>query len=225
MWKNPNKLQLAWVLHRRPYQDTGLILELFTSQHGRTGAVMRGGRKHQLLQPFQPLLVELAGYGDLLRLQQCEAASPAVPLVKQQLYCGLYLNELLVRMLFRHDKQPRLLAAYADALQAISQDTVAMDVVLRRFELLLLAELGYAVEFTLDAQAQPIQSARRYRWQGENGWLLSAEGWLGAHLLAIAEEQWTPEVRRCARDIMRTILAPHLGSKPLRSRSLFQTFK
>lgn len=222
MWKNPNNLQLAWVLHRRPYQDTGLILELFTSSHGRAGAVARGGRKHQLLQPFQPLLVGLAGQGDLLRLQHCELASAPVPLIKQQLYCGMYLNELLVRMLYRHDKQPRLLVAYADALQAISQHTEAMDIVLRRFELLLLAELGYAVEFTQDAEAKPIQRNCRYAWEGERGWSLAPHGWQGEHLLAIAQEQWTPEVRRTARDIMRTMLAPHLGNKPLQSRQLFQ---
>src|SRR5699024_10333429 len=188
MWKNPNSLQLAWVLHRRPYQDTGLILELFTSQYGRAGAVARGGRKHQLLQPFQPLLVELAGQSDLLRLQHCEPASPPVPLIKQQLYCGIYLDELLVRILYRHDKQPHLLAAYADALQAISQRTESMDVVLRRFELLLLAELGYAVQFTHDADARPIQSSGRYVWQGEQGWHLATQAWLGEHLLDIASE-------------------------------------
>lgn len=223
MWKNPNKLQLAWVLHRRPYQDTGLILELFTSQHGRVGAVARGGRKQQLLQPFQPLWVELAGQSDLLRLQQCEAASSPIPLAKQQLYCGMYLNELLVRLLYRHDKQPILLAAYADALEAISNNTGTMDVVLRRFELLLLEELGYAVDLSNDANDYPLQPASYYVWKEGQGWLLAAQGWLGGHLLAMGQEQWTPEARRTARNIMRMILAPHLGAKPLQSRSLFQT--
>src|SRR5699024_11853224 len=128
-------------------------------------------------------------YTTLFRSQHCEPASPPVPLIKQQLYCGIYLNELLVRILYRHDKQPHLLAAYADAVQAISQRTESMDVVLRRFELLLLAELGYAVQFTHDADARPIQSSGRYVWQGEQGWHLATQGWLGEHLLAIASEQ------------------------------------
>ncbi len=222
MRTNPNHLQLAWVLHRRPYQDTALILELFTSQHGRVGAVARGGRKQPLLQPFQPLLVQLGGGGELLRMQKYEAASAAVPLKKQQLYCGLYLNELLVRLLFRHEKQPRLLEAYADALEALSQEQEAMDVVLRRFELLLLAELGYGVHFTHDAQGNPLQEQHCYAWQPEQGWVLHKEGWRGEHLLAIAQEQWRPEVRRTARNVMRTLLAPYLGPKPLLSRTLFQ---
>lgn len=218
-----NSLQLAWVLHRRPYQDTGLLLELFTSQHGRVGTIVRGGRKNQLLQPFQPLFVELTGQGDLLRLQQCEVANPPVLLVKQQLYCGIYLNELLMRLLYRHDRQPALLAAYADALQALSENRKALDIILRRFELHLLAELGYAVDFSHDSAGDPIIKTARYSWRGEQGWCITSNGWLGSHLLALATEQWTPEARRAARDIMRTILAPHLGQKPLRSRELFQT--
>lgn len=225
LWVMPitrNSLQLAWVLHRRPYQDTGLLLELFTSQYGRVGAIARGGRKIQLLQPFQPLLVELVGQGDLLRLQQYEVASSPVSLVKQQLYCGVYLNELLMRLLYRHDQQPALLAAYADALQALSGSSDTLDIILRRFELCLLAELGYAVDFTHDSTGQPIIATARYSWLGEKGWCIAAEGWLGSHLLALVTECWTPETRRAARDIMRIILAPHLGHKPLRSRELFQ---
>lgn len=217
-----NSLQLAWVLHRRPYQDTGLLLELFTSQYGRVSAIVRGGRKIQLLQPFQPLLVELTGQGDLLRLQQCEVASPPVLLVKQQLYCGVYLNELLMRLLYRHDRQPTLLAAYADALQALSENSDTLDITLRRFELHLLAELGYAVDFSHDSAGHPIIGTARYSWLSEKGWCISSEGWFGSHLLALAAERWTPETRRAARDIMRTILSPHLGHKPLRSRELFQ---
>src|SRR5699024_702976 len=111
----------------------------------------------------------------------------------------------------------------ADSLQAISQRTESMGVVWRRFELLLLAELGYAVQFTHDADARPIQSSGRYVWQGEHGRHLATQGWWAEHLLAIASEHWSLEVRRVARDIMRIILARHLGNKPLQSRQLFQS--
>lgn len=223
MWTTNQRLQLAWVLHRRAYQDTGLILELFTSQYGRVGAVARGGRKNPLLQPFQPLLVQLQGQGELLSLRQHEAADQAVRLTGSALYCGIYLNEVLLRLLHRHDKQTALLGPYADTLEALARQAQPADVVLREFELLLLAELGYAVDFRYDAQGQAILPTQRYAWYTELGWQQASTGWCGEDILALGERQWTETTRRAGRDILRAILAPYLGHKPLHSRQLFLT--
>jgi|SRR5699024_597003 len=221
MWITNNNLQLAWVLHRRAYQDTGLIVELFTSQQGRVGVVARGGRKNPLLQPFQPLLVQLQGQSDLLQLRQFEAADKAVPLMGTALYCGIYLNEVLLRLLHRHDRHTALLAPYADALEALAQQQQPADVVLREFELLLLSELGYAVDFRHDAEGRVILPSQHYAWYTELGWQPAQAGWRGEDILALGERRWTVATRRAARDMLRAILAPYLGHKPLHSRQLF----
>src|SRR5699024_10029624 len=221
MWTANSNLQLAWVLHRRAYQDTGLILELLTSQYGRVGVVARGGRKNPLLQPFQPLLVQLHGRGDLLSLRHYEAAAGAVALTGTALYCGIYLNELLLRLLHRHDKQPALLTPYANALEALAEKEQPPDVILREFELLLLAQLGYAVDCSHDAQGQALQTAQRYAWYAEIGWQPAQQGWLGEDILALGQRQWSASTRRAARDMLRAILASHIGDKPLQSRQLF----
>ena len=63
-------LEPAWVLSQRPYGNSGKLLELFTLNQGRLGAVARGvhrkahgGQTAHLLQPFQPLLVATRGRG------------------------------------------------------------------------------------------------------------------------------------------------------------------
>lgn len=218
-----SNLQIAWVLHRRPYKDTGLIVELLTSQNGRVGVVARGGRKNHLLQPFQPLLVQLRGAGDLRTLHSVEPAQAAINLTGEYLYCGIYLNELLVRLLERHYPQTELITFYADALEELANGALPKDVILRQFELALLAQLGYAIDFTHDAAGNELASEQRYGWVAEQGWLAHSTGFLGAHLLAIGQQQWHAEVRKTAKNAMRIILAPHLGHQPLRSRQLFST--
>jgi len=53
------ELEAAFVLHRRPYRETSLILDFLTLNHGRLSAVARGagraGNRWQAeLQPFNP---------------------------------------------------------------------------------------------------------------------------------------------------------------------------
>ncbi|HYQ92513.1 MAG TPA: DNA repair protein RecO, partial [Candidatus Competibacteraceae bacterium] len=108
-------LQPAFVLHRRPYRDTSLLLEAWTLEQGRLGLVARGVRTHRsrwqgLLQPFQPLLLSGSGKGELLTLTVAEEAGrPLSPLPARWL-SGLYVNELLLRLLPRHDPHPGLFA-------------------------------------------------------------------------------------------------------------------
>ena len=61
-------LQSSFVLHRRPYRDTSLLLEVFSQEYGRLGLVARGAvsprsRWKGLLQPFAPLLLSWSGAG------------------------------------------------------------------------------------------------------------------------------------------------------------------
>lgn len=125
------KLAPAFVLHGRPYQETSLLLTLFTQHHGKVAAIARGVRKARsktagLLSPFLPLLVTLRGKGELLHLQTLEAATDASyigvgrQLRGRALFYGMYINELLVRLLHRYDPCPRLYEYYREALAALA---------------------------------------------------------------------------------------------------------
>ena len=66
--------QPAFILHRRPYRDSSLLLEAFSRESGRLGLVAHGAassrsRLKGVLQPFTPLLLSWSGDGDLLYLR------------------------------------------------------------------------------------------------------------------------------------------------------------
>src|ERR1700675_5081227 len=146
--------QPAFVLHAHPYRETSLIVEAFTADYGRVALVARGAKRPRselrgVLQAFQPLTLSWAGGGELKTLIRAEWRS-GLPLVSgSALLCGFYLNELLLKLLPREDAHPQLFNDYQDALARLAAGA-DQATVLRRFELRLLAELGYALPLTHD---------------------------------------------------------------------------
>ena len=228
-------LQPAYVLHSRPYRDSSAILEVFTAEHGRISIIgkgtrrrSRGGSDAALLQPFTPLLLSFSGRAELKTLTQVEPAGAPLGLRGDRLYSGLYLNELLVRLLHRHDPHPALFAAYGESLGALAT-AVAVDPVLRRFELGLLHDLGYS--FPLDTEGQGGESLREDAWYhydpelglvASNGPDPARAAYLGRDLLRAAHGDFEGDARTAAKRLMREALAVHLGGTPLRSRELFR---
>ncbi|MEZ5570081.1 MAG: DNA repair protein RecO [Halioglobus sp.] len=232
-------LQPAYILHSRPYRDSSLLLEAFTPEHGRISLAARGARRRSrggshsaLLRPFVPLLLSFSGRGELKSLVATEAAGSAPALLGDRLFSGLYLNELLVRLLHRHDAHPQLFAAYSDAL---AQLPVAepMEGVLRRFELSLLTELGYSFDIAVDCRSgDAMQADRWYCYEPGHGLTAlpaqaspAADAYAGADLLAIAAGDLCGSARVACKRLLREALAEYLGQAPLRSRDLFQRAK
>ena len=119
-------LQPAYVLHSRPYRDSSALLEVLTPEHGRISLVARGVRNRSRrgsgaaqLQPFVPLLLSFTGRGELKTLTAKETVGAAISLRGERMFSGLYINELLVRLLHRHDPHPQLFALYGQTLEAL----------------------------------------------------------------------------------------------------------
>ncbi|MEQ3637543.1 DNA repair protein RecO [Alcanivorax sp.] len=216
-------LQAAWLIHRRPFRNTSLTVDLFLPELGRVGAVVRGGRKDPLLAPFTPLWVELKPSGDLYSLRACEPRGSRVLLRGKALYCGFYLNELLTRLLHRDDPNPAIWPLYEQALSDLLTDT-ALDITLRQFELAALEEIGYGVSLELDVQGDEVEPDACYQLNPEQGLVRVETGpsYQGADLLAICQGDWHPAARKAALHLCRHLLAPHLGKRPLKSRELFR---
>jgi DNA repair protein RecO (recombination protein O) len=164
----------GYVLHTYPYRETSLILQAWTEKHGRLGLVAKGARRpksasRSLLLPFQPLMLDWFGRGELKTLKNAEPAGAALPLAGQSLLSAFYLNELLLKLTTREDPHEGLFAAYDEAIGALrdlSRDKSAamgpaIEPVLRRFELRLLQELGYAVELAREAGTHAAVVAER----------------------------------------------------------------
>lgn len=228
----PGALLHAFVLHRRDHGDTSLLIELFTAGRGRFPAIAKGARRPRhptsaLLQPFQPLWVDAVGRGEVRTLTRVEAAGRAISLHGRPLLCGFYLNELMMRLLGRDDPHDPLFAFYHGALSRLAAGET-IDDVLRQFELSLLGELGYAPDLAVESEdAAPVRAEACYRLDAGQGPCRTApddpEGVSGATLLALAQATPLSEVqRREARALLRRLLEPHLGGRPLKSRALFQ---
>jgi DNA repair protein RecO (recombination protein O) len=222
----------AYALHSRPYRETSSIIDLLTLEHGRLSVVARGarrpGRGNRQPNQFGRILVSCSGRSALLTLTSCDTLSHRW-LTGAALYAGLYLNEVLLRLLRDDDPHPRLFDGYELTLDALAAGAEP-EPVLRRFERLLLKESGYEVTFTVSAESgEGVSAGGAYRFVPDVGFHHVAEAvderlvFAGATLLAIDAGDYSDEhVRRAAKHIMRRALAPHLGDKPLRSRALYR---
>lgn len=226
----PVSLSPAYVLHSRPYRDSSALVDLLTLEYGLQRVVWRGarGQRRKLTpQPFVPLLVGIIGRSDLKTLTQAEVAGSFAPLQGDTLFSGLYLNELLVRLLSSGDTQPLLFAAYQYALEQLAGGA-PVEPVLRRFEWQLLDILGYGFSLVNDANGQTVEPHQRYAWHATDGLqpltdpLVANTGLSGAALLAMAADDWSATTTlRAAKQLMRQALAVQLGDRPLVSRALF----
>lgn len=226
-------LERCLLLHRRDFSNTSLLVEVFSAAHGRFPAVAKGARRGRaptaaLLQPFQPLWLAWSGRGEVRTLGKVEAAGAPLTLRGDALYCGFYLNELLMRLLARQDPHEDLFAFYVAALEDLANGQ-GLDRVLRRFELRLLQVLGYGLVLDREADTgRPVSPAGRYCYVPERGIVAAIDGTpdetlSGATLLRLAAEE-PPEGGqiREARRLLRAALAPHLGPRPLASREFFR---
>ncbi|MGC9457008.1 MAG: DNA repair protein RecO [Halothiobacillaceae bacterium] len=221
----------GYVLHTRPWKESSLLLELFTPDQGRIGAIMRaarrvGGRHAVRPQPFQFYSWTLGGRGELKNLSGLELAGRGRQMGMRPLVTGLYFNELLVRALSREAPTPGLFDAYDLSLSALAElGEVDLHALARRFELALIDELGVSPPWDVTVTGEPVDPEGRYRVDPEAGVLPATglEGTLtGGDLLTLARGQ--PEHagdRRAVRLLLARLLAPHIGPGPLRSRELW----
>lgn len=225
-----NSAQPAFILHSRAYRESSALVDFLTPQ-GRLRAVLRGarGKAGTLARPFVPVEVEFRGRGELKNVGRLEAAGIPRWLHGEALFSGLYLNELILRLLPAEDPHPVLFEHYAATLEALAAGR-ALEPLLRAFEWRLLDELGYGFALGEDLNGQPVVTNQLYRLLPDAGLepvhLLQPGLFQGAELLAMAEADWTaPGALAAAKRLMRQALAPHLGGRPLVSRELFMTLK
>jgi DNA repair protein RecO (recombination protein O) len=229
--------QSAFVLRANAYRESSLLLEVFSRNHGRLGLIAKGARRpaaglRAVLIPFQPLLLGWTGRGELAVLTGAETEAALPMLDGRNLFCGYYLNELLVRLLHRHDPHERLFEAYSGCLVRL-RTGADPEAALRVFEKQLLKEIGYGLLLEREAlHGEPIRPQTLYRYLPERGPMASAQDTEdgipvhGASLLALAGERFDDEQqRREAKQLLRALLARHLGERPLRSRELFRQLK
>lgn len=224
--------EAAFVLHSRPWRETSLIVDVISRHHGRQGLVARGARRQTSglkarLIPFQPLALSWFGKGQLRTLHAAEWQGGGLMLRGHALMCGFYLNELLLRLLPEGDAHETLFDLYVHTLDALNHRE-DVEPVLRRFELDLLSELGYAQPLGHLAEGGDLEPQRRYGYRiGEGVAPLARDGmgqtggYLGKTLLDLARGDLSdPATLAEGKLLMRGLLAHYLGDKPLATRQL-----
>ena len=227
MSSTPPPSQTAYVLHSRAYRESSALVDFLTPQ-GRLRAVLRSarGKAGTLARPFVPLEVEFRGRGELKNVGRMESAGVSTWLNGEALFSGLYLNELLIRLLPSEDPHPAVFDHYAATLLALAEGR-PLEPLLRSFEWRLLDDLGYGFALNRDIHQAPIEADGMYRLKVDAGlervYLPQPGLFNGVELLAMAEANWSaPGALPAAKRLMRQALAVHLGGRPLVSRELFR---
>lgn len=232
-------MKRGYVLHHRQFRESSVIVNLLIEGEGRVDAITRVGSGKRsiksILQPFQPLIIQFSTKSEsknlgLKNITQIESAAPAMPLSGNSLYSGFYLNELLVRLLSVEHQAEGIFLDYHRALLALAKQFCSSH--LRYFEMALLLELGALPSLAYDTQGDLLDNNCHYRFIAQSGFIpiltnqeshfTHGKGSLsGTMLLALASQELQPEQFNQAKGLMRYLLTPLLGNKPLLSRQLF----
>ena len=226
------QLEPAYVLHSRSFRETSLIIEAFTREHGRVAVVARGAKSARsrwknVLQPFRPLLLSWNQKTELGTLTSADQVASPPALQGQSLYCGLYMNELLMRLLHRGDPHAEVFERYRHVLSELASGDSPQPL-LRIFEKHLLEAIGYAMllDKEYDSGAD-IRAEKWYEYKPDRGPVAGAGAGKGrvsgVALLALHTEHLDAESLPELRMLMRSVIGYHLGDKPLASLSLFSS--
>jgi len=179
------------------------------------------------LQPFRALLLSWVGKGELKTLTIAEEPNSIGQLQGISLYCGFYVNELVLALLHKYDAHPALFKAFEVMQKQLSlADEIEQN--LRSFEMVLLNEIGYGLVLDQDVETKtPIQADSLYNYQIGLGPTLEKkkthpDTLLGSTLINLRCNKLANKIElKQAKRLMRRLIDAQLDGKILKSRDLF----
>ena len=226
----------AWLLHHRPFRDSSQILDILSLDQGRLAVVAKGSRGAKsklrgILRPFLPLQLSWFIRSDLGTLTGAEMNGAPLSLSGEALLSGYYANELILKLLHRHDPQPEIFAAYSRTIERLAGGK-EVAAYLRQFEIELLRILGYALNLDHDTETtEPLRPQQQYEYRVEQGLVPVSDRdgpmvFRGAEIDAIRNQQFAdPAVLKNAGSLLRNVIAYHLDGKELKSRKVLKDMR
>ena len=217
----------AFLIHRRMYQGSSLLLDFFTKDFGRLRLIARGARNSKTsLQMFQCLSISFKGRGDLKSLSQWEIADQPRRLQGDDLILAMYANELILRLVPESDPNGNIFKSYWVLLEnLLNLDSNEKEYALRKFENQMLEDLGYGLDFEHDIHGEDISLDLYYEFIEHQGFASNKNGvFLGKTLLKLANNtkiSLDSNELRVLKKMNRKRLKSLLGDKPLKSKELF----
>ncbi len=221
--------QAAFILHRRDYQDSSLILNLLTEDYGRLNVLVKAAKKRRDASNFQicnRLSVGWSGQSELKLLTQVDCHRILV--LPENIPSVFYINELLLYFLPVQQEYNNLFHRYQTLLIELSHTDTVLESELRNFEMELLSELGYMPDLSIDVTLnKKINAENNYVLDATSGLELADKAdqnsFTGVHLLAIHDRQFhSPDLLMTAKRIMRQIIDFNLNGRTLQSRKFYQ---
>ena len=207
----------GYVLHLRPYREHSGLINIFTQQYGRLNAVVHGihkNNKKSLFQPFVPIICSWKGHGDLKQIKSIEIEAVKPPLIGKQLVWGLYINELVCKLIPAYDPYTDVFIAYEKCLAGLSEKVG--EHALRYFELTLIEALGYGLPLTYPNHIS------HYRYCSSKGLCpTNNQGIPQEHIQALVLRKIeTKQELMSSKKITTSIIETLLGSQSIQTRKL-----
>lgn len=225
-------LQPAYCMHARPFRESSHIAEMLTPEYGLVSCVHRGSRRRagsaKLL--FTPMLISWSGRGELYTLTHAEADGHSHIVSPDACIVGMYLNELVLRLVPKSSPSREIFDLYRSVVTALGDSMQRRAKLLRLFEVELLELTGHGLFLDKEADHETeIQCEGLYRYDVDAGAVRihrASSAWnvvSGAALIALRSPlAMDPACLDETKRFMRGVLSCHVGSRPLRSREILQ---
>ncbi|MEB6666917.1 DNA repair protein RecO C-terminal domain-containing protein [Acinetobacter vivianii] len=226
-----NEVLHGYLIHHRKYREKSHIVHLFTQEYGRVDGILR-----QIPPPqYQPICLQATGKSELKNFTKLEILNQPVFFHGDAFFAGFYLNEIVLRLCPLEEALPQTFEQYQltllqlQQLASHEQASLFLRQILRQFEHVLLQELGYAIDFSVDANQQDILPLRHYQFQLNDGFLPVAQAsrsTLSGTLIASMQnhedgQDFSHEQLQLLGKLYRQMISSLLGDRPLKSRQLW----
>lgn len=226
-----NEVLHGYLIHHRKYREKSHIVHLFTQEYGRVDGILR-----QIPPPqYQPICLQATGKSELKNFTKLEILNQPVFFHGDAFFAGFYLNEIVLRLCPLEEALPQTFEQYQltllqlQQLASHEQASLFLRQILRQFEHVLLQELGYAIDFSVDANQQQILPLRHYQFQLNDGFLPVAQAsrsTLSGTLIVSMQnyedgQDFSHEQLQLLGKLYRQMISSLLGDRPLKSRQLW----
>lgn len=226
-----NEVLHGYLIHHRKYRERSHIVHLFTQEHGRVDGILRQTPPPQ----YQPICLQASGKSELKNFTKLEIVNQPIFFFGDAFFSGFYLNEILLRLCPLEVQMEQSFAQYAHTLTQLQQLAQQADPnqflkqILRQFEHELLEDLGYALDFSTDANQLEIQASLNYIFQLNEGFIPTAQASRstlnGQQILSMCQYEkgrdFGLEQLQLLTKLYRQIISSLLGDRPLKSRQLW----
>lgn len=226
-----NEVLHGYLIHHRKYRERSHIVHLFTQEHGRVDGILRQTPPPQ----YQPICLQASGKSELKNFTKLEIVNQPIFFFGDAFFSGFYLNEILLRLCPLEVQMGQSFAQYAHTLTQLQQlaqqanPNQFLKQILRQFEHELLEDLGYALDFSTDANQLEIQASLNYIFQLNEGFIPTAQASRatlnGQQILSMCQYEkgrdFGLEQLQLLTKLYRQMISSLLGDRPLKSRQLW----